>query len=104
MHFIQNSWFVVYSVWLLLMMLGVIGIIAYVHNRPRFLKRVLVYFTITFMAALTFSFHNDNSILLNNQAIRLTEIRNNENEVESPSILNNAFRFLGTLLKDKISN
>ncbi len=104
MHFIQNSWFAVYSIWLLLLILGVVGIISYVHNRRKFLIRVAIYFGITFLAALAFSFNSDRSLFINSRQISLSEISKNDREVASPSLLNSAFRFIGSVLRDKISN
>lgn len=104
MHFIQNSWFVVYSIWLLALILGVVGIILYIHNRQVFLRKIAVYFSITFVSAMVFSFSAEKSVFLDSRQISLTEMKNDNKTVESPSLLNGAFRFIGSILRDKISN
>ncbi len=103
MHFIQNSWFAVYSIWLVLLTLGVVGIIAHIHNRRRYLRRIAVYFSVTFVLAITFSFQTDRSIFINSDQLSISK-PNNGQQVENPSLLNSAFRFIGSVLRDKISN
>ncbi len=104
MHFIQNSWFVVYSIWLLVFILGVVGIILYIHNRQAFLRKVAVYFSLAFVSAMVFSFSSEKSVFLDGRQIGISEIKHEDKTVESPSLLNGAFRFIGSILRDKISN
>jgi hypothetical protein len=103
MHFIQNSWFAVYSIWFLLLVLGVIGIISYIHNRPKFLRRIGVYFSITFLFATVFTFTGSRSVFVDSKQINLSELKQ-DREVESPSLVTNVFRMVGSMLRDKISN
>lgn len=84
--------------------MGVVGVILYVQNRQRFLKKIAVYFTLTFFVALSFSFDSERSIFMPNKQINMSELNNDDSQVESPSVISSAFRFLGSLLKDKISN
>jgi hypothetical protein len=84
--------------------MGVVGVISYVNHRRKFLKRVTVYFCITFITALAFSFNTDRSLFISSRQIKLTELNKNDQEVAGPSLLNSAFRFIGSMLRDKISN
>lgn len=104
MHFIQNSWFAVYSIWIILLTLGVVGIISYVHNRQKYLNKIAVYFSITLLTALAFSFNSERSLFISAKQIDLSAINNSDNQVESPSLVNTAFRYIGFILRDKISD
>ncbi|MBK7690101.1 MAG: hypothetical protein IPJ31_02935 [Bacteroidetes bacterium] len=104
MHFFQNSWFLAYGSWFLLLILGTIGIIAYIHNKHKFLRRIAVYFTITLFFGISVSLNSQRSLFVSAATPTSLELNNGEREMESPSLMTNLFRLIGSMLRDKISN
>ncbi len=104
MHFFQNSWFLAYGSWFLLLILGTIGIIAYIHNRQKFLRRIAVYFVATLFFGAIISISSQKSLFISSATSNSLSINKAESEIESPSLMTNLFRMVGSMLRDKISN
>jgi hypothetical protein len=84
-------------------MLG-IAVVAYINNRSVLLKKSLVSLLATFSLALVFSFSGP-KVNLNPIADNVMEkMTDNNNQVESPSLMTHLFTFMLDIAKDKLSD
>ena len=103
MHFIQNHWFVVYSVWLLLFFVAVVAVIFYINNKNRLFQKSFATCSVLFIVMLFVSFQTKSHFIKNAPLASFSEIKN-ENKIESSSILNNLFHFASAIFKEKLNN
>ncbi len=104
MHYIQNSWFVINGLWIILIMLVALAVIAYMNNRLALLKKMTVSFVSVFILLVTLHIALPSLHTSVDSTSVFTEKAMEQTQVSSSSIFNSAIDFVLSVLKDKVSD
>lgn len=104
MHYIQNSWFMINGMWIILIMLLALAVIAYMNNRLALLKKLTVSFVSVFILLVTLHIALPSLNTSVDTASVFTEKAMEQTQVSSSSIFNSAIDFVLSVLRDKVSD
>jgi hypothetical protein len=104
MHYIQNNWFVMNWLWMIILCAIGVALVAYINNRTVLLKKSLVSLTAILVITLSISFTNVKVNPITLETTIMNSISDNNNQVESSGIFSKAFHLMLDVLKDRIAD
>jgi hypothetical protein len=104
MHYIQNNWFVMNWLWMIILCIVGVALVAYINNRTVLLKKSLVSLTTILVITLSISFTNVKVNPITLETTIMNSISDNNNQVESSGIFSKAFNLMLDVLKDRIAD
>jgi|688.fasta_scaffold415542_3 amino acid permease len=104
MHYIQNNWFVMNWLWMIILCIVGVALVAYINNRTVLLKKSLVSLTAILVITLSISFTNVKVNPITLETTIMNSISDNNNQVESSGIFSKAFNLMLDVLKDRIAD
>lgn len=104
MHFIQNTVFSNFSLWLICLFILVLCVIFYLNNNPKIFRRTLFALFTFFILAVSTSFVSTSKAIENNEFSKNNIINIDQKEATTVASFGFIFEFLKTILSSKISN
>ncbi len=103
MHYIQNSLFINYGLWLLSFLFLMVCVIFYIqNNKPSLRKAIAVFFAFLFLNLIA-HFSIAKVATISNEETTMNTLKVNQNRIQSTSSVLYVLHFLKNMISSKIS-